>query len=329
MPKATRIPALDPRTRLAVAGPLLLEARLADVRRYEGALAGDGEPDAGAVHDMRVAARRLRAALRLLGERRAFALEPQVKALQDALGAVRDVQVHRDWIAERAGGDPAVLDLARGVDAERPAAEKKLRAALRAWSGAVAPALAQASLAPGARGSLGGERVRKQLRRARARLERRMDDAGEADLAPAEAHGVRIAAKKLRYLAELAAPGRPKRLRRLLAVLEPFLDRLGALHDADVRVARLELLAGGAAGVSPRAREAARAMVEGASTERSRMAVALLEELERLRRGGLARPDRRPPEDAEGPAAPLPAGRARSFTPPAPAPGPVPSPSPS
>lgn len=290
MPKPTRIPALGPRTRLAVAGPLLLEARLADVRRFEDALAADGEPDAAAVHDMRVAARRLRAALRLVGGRRARALEPQVKALQDALGAVRDVQVHRDWIAGRAGGDPAVAELARRVDAERPAAEKKLRAALRAWSSAVAPALADAARTAGGRGSLGGKRVRKELRRARARLERRLEAAAQAELAPAAAHRMRVAAKKLRYLAELAAPGRPKKTRRLRAVLEPFLDRLGALHDADVRVARLERLAeGDEDGASPRAREAARALIEGVSAERARMAGALLEELALVQREGLAR----------------------------------------
>jgi CHAD domain-containing protein len=307
MAKATRIPALGPRTRLAVAGPLLLEARLADVRRHEAALAGGegtAEPDPDAVHDMRVAARRLRAALRLFGDRRAWALEPQVKALQDALGAVRDVQVHRDWIAARAGGDPAAAELAGRVDAERPAAEKKLRAALRAWSGAVAPALADASLAAEGRGSLGGKRVRKELRRARARLARRMEDAAREELTPSAAHAMRIAAKKLRYLAELAAPGRPRKTRRLLAALEPFLDHLGALHDADVREARLERLAAdGEDGVSPGARTAARALIEGVSEERARMAEALLEELELLRREGLARAR---PGGAGPPAAALP-----------------------
>ncbi|HYD41654.1 MAG TPA: CHAD domain-containing protein [Anaeromyxobacter sp.] len=313
MAKATRIPALGPRTRLAVAGPLLLEARLADVRRHEaalfdpsasGAAADRAEPDPDAVHDMRVAARRLRAALRLFGDGRAWALEPQVKALQDALGAVRDVQVHRDWVAARAGGDPAVLELARRVDAERPAAEKKLRAALRAWSSAVAPALADASLAAGGRGSLGGNRIRKEVRRARARLERRMEEAAREELAPPAAHAMRIAAKKLRYLAELAAPGRPKKTRRLLAALEPFLDHLGALHDADVRMARLERLdAGGEDGAAPGVREASRALLEGVAAERARMADALLDELELLRREGLARAGARAGGDGPQPAA--------------------------
>jgi CHAD domain-containing protein len=290
MPKPTRIPALGRRTRLAVAGPLLLEARLADVRRHEGAFAGDAEPDPACVHDMRVAARRLRAALRLLGDRRARDLEPQVKALQDALGAVRDVQVHREWIAERAGGDAAIQELARRLDEERPAAAKKLRAALRAWESAVAPALERASLAAGGRGRLGGRRVRKAVRAARERLERRMEAAAGAELAPAAAHRLRIAAKKLRYLAELAAPGRPRRTRRLLEVLEPFLDRLGALHDADVRVGSLERLAG--AGASPRARDSARAMIESVSVERARMAGALLAEIEGRGRSALSRPRR-------------------------------------
>src|SRR5512144_937462 len=104
MSKPTEVPGLGPSTPLSVAGPLLVRARLADVRRYEGALSGDGEPDPDAVHDMRVAARRLRAALQLFGDAALLALERQVKMLQDALGAVRDVQVQREWLRGAGGG---------------------------------------------------------------------------------------------------------------------------------------------------------------------------------------------------------------------------------
>src|SRR6266508_677714 len=68
LPKPMKVPGLSRRTPLAVAGPLIVRARLADVRRHEATLARDGEPDEDAVHDMRVAARRLRAALEALGD---------------------------------------------------------------------------------------------------------------------------------------------------------------------------------------------------------------------------------------------------------------------
>ena len=65
--KPTEIPGLGPDTPMSVAGPLLVRGRLEDVRRQEAALATDGEPDMDAVHDARIATRRLRAAIALSG----------------------------------------------------------------------------------------------------------------------------------------------------------------------------------------------------------------------------------------------------------------------
>src|ERR1700694_1732913 len=81
--------------------PPLLTERVAAVAQLEGAL-----PDPAAVHEMRVAARRLRAALRLLRVRE---FDPAVKALQDALGQVRDLQLEADWLR----GRDAALERAR------------------------------------------------------------------------------------------------------------------------------------------------------------------------------------------------------------------------
>src|ERR1700682_4971291 len=95
MPKPTHVPGLDAHTPLRQAAKLLLEARLLDVRRYEPQLT-EGTPE-DAVHDMRVALRRLRAALRLFRLRE---LDGPVKALQDALGAVRDLKLQIGWPAQ-------------------------------------------------------------------------------------------------------------------------------------------------------------------------------------------------------------------------------------
>src|SRR5258708_19947575 len=94
MPKPTHVPGLDARSPLRQAAKLLLEARLLDVRLYEPQLAEGGAPEKP-VHDMRVALRRLRAALRLF---RLHELDGPVKALQDALAAVRDLRLQIAWL---------------------------------------------------------------------------------------------------------------------------------------------------------------------------------------------------------------------------------------
>lgn len=291
MAKPTKVPAIRASTPATTAAVLLQRARIADVRAHEGALSAEGEPDSDAVHDMRVAARRLRVAIDLLGTPGAHALEAQVKALQDALGDLRDVQVQRDWVADHGNGRAAMMELARRLDEERPPAEKRVRTALRAWRTAVAPALEEQASASDVAGKLGGGRLSRAVRRAAARLERKVD-ALDGELEPRAAHAVRIAAKKVRYLSELVAPAHPKRTRPVLDRLEPFLDRIGALHDADVRVARLEAL-GSATGTPPRERDAARTLLQAVRTERAKQARAIEEELGRWRELGFLRAVRR------------------------------------
>src|SRR5436305_15252612 len=99
MAKATKLRGLGPRSLVRTEGATLLAARLADVRKFEDELLHAMAPDP--VHDMRVASRRLRAALRLLGNEPLRNLEPAVKELQDALGGVRDVQLQIEWLAHR------------------------------------------------------------------------------------------------------------------------------------------------------------------------------------------------------------------------------------
>src|SRR2546423_13498232 len=97
----------------------LLADHLAAVQRPEAAL-----PDPDAVHQMRVASRRLRTALRLVGLRE---LDAQVKKLQDALGDVRDLQLQAEWLRTR---DAA---LHRSRQARLRPAKKALRGEVRRW----------------------------------------------------------------------------------------------------------------------------------------------------------------------------------------------------
>ena len=201
---ATKVKKLGRRVRLADAAPRVLAALLRNVE--DAALAS---PTRASVHAMRVATRRLRAALRVFGGPRSLSLE--LKVLQDALGAVRDAQLHPRWL----GGELRERTLA-------------LAAAVRRFRRRTALRVAKVELAP--RGRLGGHRMRKELRRRLRAVEKRIA-AGSLD--PLHAHRLRIAVKKLRYRAELLRRALP--LDGLLEALEPLQKELGELHDLDVR----------------------------------------------------------------------------------------------
>jgi CHAD domain-containing protein len=226
MPKPGKVPGLDERTPMVTAARKLLAGRLRDVRGHErGALAAGHDP----VHDMRVACRRLRAALQLFGGERLRPLEAEVKELQDALGAVRDLHVQEKWL--RATG-------LRRLIAEREGrlggATAALRRALGRFARDTAPALEAALPEVAGKGHLGGSALRSELGARLRKLQRRMKRARA--LEPGPAHELRIAAKRLRYEAELLEAGAPRAAEELLAQVEPLQDALGELHDADVRL---------------------------------------------------------------------------------------------
>jgi len=288
--KPTEIPGLAPDTPLSVAGPLLVRGRLDDVRRFEAAFAGDGEPDMDAVHDMRIATRRLRAAIALFGRGDLAALEDEVKALQDALGEVRDGQVQRRWFARRAEeGNGEGGALVEWAGAGVPKATQRLRRTVRAWQAAVAPSVAHAVPDASGKGRLQGKRLAKELRARLRTLKRRLAAAREDPSARA-AHQLRIAAKKLRYTAELVRPGFPAAAERMLEALVPLQERLGDLHDTDVRIERLERLARKGA---RRERRPARATLAALREERAREERALRRELARWRDERIVRALRR------------------------------------
>lgn len=186
----------------------VLIERIEKAQSHEAAL-----PGVDAVHDMRVALRRLRAALRLLDLR--DELDAPVKRLQDSLGAVRDIQLHGEAIGARA----------KAMLRRREAA---LRPALAEWNAKTLPALLDA-----ARKAKAPHRkrryavLRKRLKRFSERLE-----AALAHPSPRAMHLVRISAKQVRYLFELEDT---KVSKRLLAELPPLQESLGQLHDLDVR----------------------------------------------------------------------------------------------
>lgn len=188
------------------------------------------------VHDMRVAARRLRAALTLFGDDDLASLEPEVKALQDALGAVRDSQVQGSWLNKAGLGAEELAPAVEGGSSEK---SKTLENAVKAWSSVVAPQMTQLLEHAAHPGRLGDRRTGKSIRERLTRVDKRIGPV-LSDPSPRQVHRLRIEAKKLRYAAELLEPGYPKATKALLRWLKPRLDKLGDLHDTDVRISILK-----------------------------------------------------------------------------------------
>ena len=202
--------------------------------------------DPEAVHQARVATRRLRSDLRtlrpLLNQETVHTLRDELKWLGAALGKVRDADV----LLERLHADVATLDdadrpggnvLVKRLERERDQARSELQNALATERYV---ALLDSLVAFGTSPPTTEDRdrpARKALPRLAARPWRRLRR-GVANLSkwPSddELHQLRIRVKHVRYAAELAAPvvGKtPGRFARRLAALQ---DELGELHDAAV-----------------------------------------------------------------------------------------------
>lgn len=270
MPPPTTPRGLGPKSPRADAARRLVSQRLADVRHAQEKLGRTLAPDP--VHDLRVATRRLRAALqvfRSLGTSRT--LERQVKQLQDALGQVRDIHVQTEWLTQRAR-EQKKPSRREGSEALRSklhshlgSREQHLRRALEHWTTHTAPALEAATERLHGPGRYGNKQDRKVLLQRLRRLQRSMKHY-ERSPHPLLAHQVRKEVKKLRYEAELFHPARPEELDWLLEALEPLQEGLGNLHDADVR---MELLAGFISSGSGPQRKAARKLLEEVARQRA------------------------------------------------------------
>lgn len=283
MAKPAPIEGLDSDTRLIEAARRSVAARLADVRRLEEKLTG--ALDADDVHDMRVASRRLRAALDLFDRRRQLrAAHDVAKALGDALGEVRELHVQQAWLGRALGGageaERAGLQALRDErDAKLPKRIDRLRVALGVWQSDGVPTVEAALGALELGGRLGGHRARgrlaRQLKQAKKRVAAtvRTSDARTA-------HRLRIGAKKLRYAAELLQPAFPREMDALLDRLEPLQEILGDLHDADVHIGIVEkfLVRADAA-----AQPGALALLRDEMARRDEQAAALADSLGALR----------------------------------------------
>jgi CHAD domain-containing protein len=247
MAKPSEVTGLTARTPASEAAILWVGARLADVRHQEDLVrAGFG---VDAVHDMRVASRRLRVALQLFDRKGTLApVEGRVKALQAGLGALRDLHVQlpafREALTKKKGTQRSALrQLMAQMERELSRRERALQALMKSWDKETVVDILEALDALKAKGTLGGHRVRRRVGKSLARVRRRAHDA-KPTFAAAPVHRLRIAVKTLRYQLELVAPAM-QGTAQLRRSIQPLQEALGRLHDADARATQLDEAARG------------------------------------------------------------------------------------
>lgn len=208
-----------------------------------------GADAALAIHQARVALRRLRSAVRLLGDRGDFpsALAARLAGIARALGTARDLdvlatttwpQIERYIPANDAVG--GLVSAARTLETRlRARAAEARREAVRLARDAGTAATLRELLAYALSAEPKDESKLTASRAARL-VERRCErliEAGRkfAELEPEAQHRVRILGKRARYAVELLAAHLPrKRTERLARALTRLQDRLGLLNDAEV-----------------------------------------------------------------------------------------------
>lgn len=229
----------DPAKRAARVVALSL---LRDVTAARGRL--DDRSDDKALHDFRVALRRLRTWLRafrpVLRDTLRGKVVRRLSDIADATGASRDLEVRIEWLdrarhqlrgEERKGATWLVKRLRQEkvtCDAElRRVLDDRFDKTARRVEKAMSRYEARVDGEPSFE-ECAGEIVNRHLDAFSAAIAgiSSVNDRGPA-------HAARIAAKRLRYVLEIVAPSDSDRA-RALASLEELQDRLGELHDAQM-----------------------------------------------------------------------------------------------
>jgi CHAD domain-containing protein len=218
----------------------LLQRRARELRRH---LPGAATGDVTALHQARVASRRLRETVPVLATGvsggKAGRVRRKVRRLTRALGAVRELDVAvkiLDELARRERLPRTALEQVRGhVLAER---DRRREVMFERLKGVDVEKLGRrlSTLAGALQHSDSGEwrtALAARLAKRSVRLAAAMGDAGQI-YQPERLHRVRIAAKKLRYALEIAAETRSAAATSLVRLLKRVQDDLGRLHDLNV-----------------------------------------------------------------------------------------------
>jgi CHAD domain-containing protein len=256
MAKAKEIEGLDYGAGAGDGVRLILRSRFEEMRGYRDA-ALDWSNING-VHDMRVASRRLRSALRdftlYLRERKLLRLNKALKKIADMLGAVRDQDVAIMALGTLASKAPS--EVSAGIEQfanerrlKRDIARSELARAITDEALAKLEKEFNSALEDGLKNSrkrkTGGSN-RKPVERLSCRDAgrevitvrfRELQDLSASLYRPHKVkslHDMRIAAKRLRYAIELFAPCWTKPLASSAKEIAKMQTSLGELHDCDV-----------------------------------------------------------------------------------------------
>lgn len=259
MAKAKEISGLDYGAGAGEGVRLILRSRLEEMREYRDA-ALDWS-DIEGVHDMRVASRRLRSALRdftpYLRERKLRRLNKALKTIADALGAVRDEDVAIVALEKLAADAPS--GVSAGIEQfaderrrKRDIARSRLEQAItdealakleKEFNSALEDAVKVSRKLKSGRGnrksaeSLSCRDAGRDVITARFR---ELQDLSASLYRPHKVkplHEMRIAAKRLRYAIELFAPCWNEPLASSAKEIAKMQTSLGELHDCDVWIA--------------------------------------------------------------------------------------------
>jgi len=222
----------------------IVRQRLAALTRtLPGALRGDVQ----AVHQARVATRRIREALPLVAHgRTGKSLKKSLRQVTRALGPVRELDValiNLDQLRDTAGiSEAAIVRLRQLIADERQRLGAQMMRQLSQYDlrklekKAVDAAVRQ----PAVFGPRDPRRAAAAMARAARRAEalRAAIDSAAGIYLPDRLHEVRIAVKKLRYALEIAQDLSRSRATARIRTLKRVQDLLGRMHDFEMLIAR-------------------------------------------------------------------------------------------
>ena len=229
---------------------LLIRQRL---RALEKNLPAAAKGNVNALHQARVASRRIREALPLVSAgSRGRRLGRQMRKITQALGPVRDLDVALLILdeMERSGevSRSALARLRQAVSRERQLlyADMKRRLEECDFEKLRKRALGAARRTSGSRGIRDPKRLARAQQRSARRAERlRMAIENAAGIyLPDRLHEVRIAVKKLRYAMELVRELSGSRAAAKLRTLKESQDLLGRIRDLEILIARTRAVQG-------------------------------------------------------------------------------------
>jgi CHAD domain-containing protein len=223
---------------------LIIRQRLAALSRT---LPGARKGDVQAVHQARVATRRIREALPLVARgRTGKSLKKSVRKLTRALGPVRELDValmnldHLRTTGEVSEAAMACLRQLVTEERQRVGAEMVRLISHYNLEKFQRKAVEAAARGPEASGTRDPRRIAAALGRAARRAEglRAAIENAAGIYLPDRLHQVRIAVKKLRYALEIAQDLSRSRATARIRTLKRVQDLLGRMHDLEMLIAR-------------------------------------------------------------------------------------------